>query len=312
MAEAPAGPGRAERHVWKGAGFILGAVLSWGWVSTLVKLLFNRGDVTPLSLTVLRVSISFLFLLAVLGPRRGRELLVRRQDLPLLVIMAWFGFAVNAYCYYKALSLTNVATAVLLSYLAPVFLALHSGLVLRRWPSPPTLLAIGLAISGCFILVKGYDPGALRLNLAGLGYGLANAAGFAAFGITSQRITHRYGIWVTLLYGFGIATLTWWIIVPPWTILAAGYPAWLWAAFLAIALGGTLLPFGLFVRGLADLSPTHATILSTMEPVVAGTIAYLVLGERMAGAQYGGAVLVLAAILLVQLWPAPPAEAPSP
>jgi len=275
----------------------------------LAKLLFNRGAVTPASLTTLRVSISFLLLLAILGPQRGRRLKVRSEDLPLLCVMGWLGFAANSYCYYLTLSLTNVATAILLTYLAPIFLASYEGLIVGRWPSPSTLAAIGLAVGGCFVLVKGYDPGTLRLNLPGLGFGLATAGAFAAYTVTSQQVLRRYDSWTVLLYGFGIAALTWWVVFPLWTLLGMGSSVQLWAAILAIAAGGTLLPHGLFVRGLAYLSPTRATILSTVEPVIAGGVAYLVLGETMAAAQYAGALLVLAAVVLVQLRRAAPPAA---
>lgn len=303
MAEA-LGARQTEGPPWKGAAFVLGAALSWGLVSTLVKLLFNRDEVTPASLTAVRISIAFLLLLTILGPRRRGRLLVRRDDLPLLCVMGSVGLAANGYCFYKTLSVTNVATAVLLADLSPIFLALSEGVILGRWPPRPTRAAIGLAVGGCFILVKGYEPAALRLNLPGLAFGLATAVAFAVFSVTAQRAMRRYDAWTVLLYGYGVATLTWWVAVPPWTLITAGYRPALWATFVALAVGGTLLPFSLFIRGLAYLSPTHATILNTMEPVIAAGVAYLVLGETMAPGQYAGALLVLAAVVLVQLWPA--------
>lgn len=292
-----------ERRPWQGAAFVLGADLCWGLSSTLAKLLFNRDEVTPAALTTLRVSISFLLLLAVLGPRRGPRLQVRREDLPLLCAVGWIGFAVNGYCYYATLSLTNVATAILLTYLAPVFIALYEGLVVGRWPSRSTLGAIAVAVGGCFILVGGYNPRTLRLNLRGLGFGLTTAGAFAAYTVTSQRVLRRYDAWTVLLYGFGIAALTWWVALPPWSFVRAGYSAWLWVAFMAVAVGGTVLPHALFLGGLTRLSATHATILSTMEPVIAAAVAYLVLGETMAPPQYAGGLLILMAVIFVQLWP---------
>lgn len=310
LGRAGAMPSAGERArpagAWWGIALVLGADLCWGLISVLVKLLFNRGAVTPAVLIAVRVSLSFFLLLLVLAPRRGRRLAARGSDLGLLVTMGLVGFAANGYFYYKTISLTNVATAILLAYLAPIFLTLHAGLVLGRWPPRGMLAAIGLAIGGCFILVKGYDMAILRLNLPGLLFGLATAAAFAAFTVTSQRAMRRYDTWTVLLYGYGIATLVWWVAFPPWRLLAAGYPLRLWGAFLLLALVGTLIPFGLFVRGLAYLSATQATIVSTLEPVVAGIAAYLVLGEAMAPVQYAGALLVLVAVVLVQLRPEPP------
>ncbi|MBI4611811.1 MAG: EamA family transporter [Candidatus Rokubacteria bacterium] len=308
MQEGPP-PRRPDRPAWRGAALILSADLCWGVSSSLAKLLLNRSAVTPAALTALRVTIAFLVLLSILGPRRGRRLEARSEDLPLLSVVGLVGFAANSYCYYTTLSLTNVATAILLIYLAPIFLALYEGLVLRRWPAPSTLAAIALAVGGCFVLVRGYDPGTLRLNLAGLGFGLTTAGAFATYTVASQRMLRAYDSWTVLLYGFGIGSAAWWVLFPLWASAGVENSARTWSLIVAIALGGTLLPHGLFVRGLTYLPPTHATLLSTMEPVIAAGVAYLVLGETMAPAQYAGGLLVLAAVLLVQLRPEVPAEA---
>lgn len=265
-----------------------------------MKVLFNQGDIRPETLTALRVGACFLLLLAVLAPRRGRRLMVRREDLPLVALMGVVGLAANSYGYYKTISLTNVATAVVLTYLAPVFLAIHAVLVLRRSPAPSTLVAIAFAVAGCFVLVKGYDPGALRLNLPGLGFGLLTAGAFAVFSVTSQSATRRYDAWTVLLYGYGVATGVWAFALPFLGFAPGTYRGRVWIALLVIAVVGSLLPFGLFVRGLAYLSPTQATVVSTTEPVIAAVVAYLVLGETMAPLQYVGALLVLVAVVLVQ------------
>jgi probable blue pigment (indigoidine) exporter len=57
---------------------------------------------------------------------------------------------------------------------------------------------------------------------------------------------------------------------------------------------GTLLPYALYFAALARISVTHVSITSTLEPVVAGLVAFAVLGETLAPPQLAGGALFLA------------------
>jgi drug/metabolite transporter (DMT)-like permease len=79
---------------------------------------------------------------------------------------------------------------------------------------------------------------------------------------------------------------------------------------LSIGLLGTLLPFGLTVAALRILSSSVAGIATTMEPVLAAALAWLLLGQQLAPAQLLGGGLVVAGVLIAQLVrPAPHASA---
>jgi drug/metabolite transporter (DMT)-like permease len=63
---------------------------------------------------------------------------------------------------------------------------------------------------------------------------------------------------------------------------------------------GTIVPFGLLVGSLRFIPATRASITAMIEPVAATLVAWLWLGEELGGAQLGGGVVVLTAILLAQ------------
>jgi drug/metabolite transporter (DMT)-like permease len=70
---------------------------------------------------------------------------------------------------------------------------------------------------------------------------------------------------------------------------------------LYVAIFGTLLAFGLFFVGVNYIRSTRATITSTLEPISAGIIAFLLLGETLELPQVIGGGLVIAAVVLLQL-----------
>jgi drug/metabolite transporter (DMT)-like permease len=74
----------------------------------------------------------------------------------------------------------------------------------------------------------------------------------------------------------------------------------IWAVMALIGLFGTLVAHGLFVLALRTIRPSTAGILATAEPVFAGLIAFLVLGDRLQPLQLLGAGIIVAGIVTVQ------------
>jgi drug/metabolite transporter (DMT)-like permease len=68
-----------------------------------------------------------------------------------------------------------------------------------------------------------------------------------------------------------------------------------------IALVSTVLPIVTFFAGLARVGPGSAAILSTIEPVITVTLAYLAFSERLTLAQLGGAALVVVAAVMLAM-----------
>jgi DME family drug/metabolite transporter len=61
----------------------------------------------------------------------------------------------------------------------------------------------------------------------------------------------------------------------------------------------TYLAYALYAAGLRRLEATRASVVATLEPVLAAVFAYLWWGERFSAGGYLGAGLVLLAVYLV-------------
>src|SRR5207237_9624522 len=73
-----------------------------------------------------------------------------------------------------------------------------------------------------------------------------------------------------------------------------------WAVVTAVALLPSMVAISLFLAGLARVGATRAAIMSTVEPAVTVGLAAALLGDRLNVFQGVGAVLVLAAVILMQ------------
>jgi len=258
--------------------------------------------IDPLILAQSRTTISFLVLLPILLIRRGtRELVLPRRDLLYTFVLGTLGVAASNYFYYLAIQKTNVATAIILQYTAPVWVLLYMVARGRQKPSLQRVSAVGLALVGIVLAVGIFAAGGWRIDPLGLVAAMLASFSFAFYNIGGHSILARYDRWKVLLYTLASAVAFWILLNQPWKIAAVHYNSAQWLFLLVFAITSVLLPFAFYFSGLQHLDATRAIVASCLEPVFSIVIAAVFLGELMGPLQALGIVLVLAAIVLVQM-----------
>jgi len=297
-------------HSVRGYLYIATATFLWGLAASLGRAAFTGRlpgiqalrPIDPLILSQSRTTFSFLVLLPVLALYGGwRRLRLPARDLGQTFLVGVLGVAASNYFYYLAIQKTNVATAIILQYTAPIWVLLY--MVARRLQKPTLqrVAAVGLAVAGIAMVIGVIGPGTLRLDPVGVTAALLAAFSFAFYNIGGHGILARYDRWTVLLYTTFSASLFWIVVNPPWKIAAAHYSGGQWLFLLVFSLLSVLAPFSFYFAGLQHLEPTRAVVASCLEPVFSIVIAAVVLGEVMGPMQMAGIVLVLAAIVVVQI-----------
>ncbi|HTX18628.1 MAG TPA: DMT family transporter [Bacteroidota bacterium] len=283
----------------KGYFLIAAAATLWGASATIVKHLFNI-QFQPLIIIQTRVSIAFLVLLLAVLVKNPSSLRFRIKDIPLIALVGIGGIAGSNYFYYYAIRESNVATAILVQYSAPMMVAIYAVIVqgekMTRWK----LLSLVVSTLGIFLAVGGLD-GLLVARGAGILYALVAAVSYSIFNIAGKPLTRRYAIWPSMIFSLGAATIFWLFVQPPQVILSAGYSLSDWGIFALVSTTSILVPYSFYFAGLHLLTPTRAIITSTLEPVVAIATAYFFLGGGMAPLQVAGGTMVIGAIVLLEL-----------
>jgi DME family drug/metabolite transporter len=281
----------------------------WGVAATLGRAAFTgrllpKGQtlrpIDPLILSQSRTTFSFVILLFALVLLRGwKRLRLPAADLRRMFVLGILGVAASNYLYYLAIQRTNVATAIILQYTAPVWVLIYTVARGLQKPTLHRIAAVGLAVTG-IALVIGIFGGGFRLDAIGVLAALGAAFSFAFYNLGGHNILARYDRWTVLLYVILSASLFWILVNPPWKIAAAHYSAGQWLFLFVFSLISVLAPFSFYFAGLQHLEPTRAIVVSCLEPVFSIVIAAVALGEVMRPLQTVGIVLVLVAIVVVQ------------
>ncbi len=291
----------------RGYLFIIGATIFWGVSATVAKFLFTK-HIDTLVLVQMRMSISCVILVAYAAIFKRDILKVRMRDLPRFLLLGLIGGAGSNFTYYFTIQQTNVATAILLQYLAPLFVLLYAAIAKEEHVTPGKIAAGFVSLIGCYLAIVGTQFSLLSINQLGLLSGLASAFCWGFANVWLRRLVQRYNVWTCLVYAFIFATLFWLFINPPWAIASAGYSAGTWRIFFFFAVISILIPHSLYFGGIRYLTASRAIITATFEPIVAIASAFLILGESLSAVQLGGAALVLIAIGLLQLRQEPAEE----
>lgn len=287
-------------NYFKGFILIMMADLLWGLSGTIAKYLFNN-QFSPIDLGQIRITLSFIILAVYLLITNPKLLKIERKDLSYVIILGVFGLSAVQFFYYYTISETNVATAVFLEYLGPIFILLYGLISKKESVNGIKLLSVTGAAIGGLLIVKGTTGNGMSVTIIGLITGLSSAITFAFYTVYGKYGLSKYSAWTLLFWGMGSGSIVWSFIKLPW-ITFSNHSTGDWLFFIYIAVFCTIIPYGFFLKGLYYLPPLFTSITSNMEPVLAGIVSYLILGEVLTYIQVIGCTLVIFSVIILQFY----------
>ncbi len=275
---------------------LVGVTAVWGSTFVVVKDAIARVPVMDF--------LAWRFTVAALAMWVVRPTSVRRIGAPGRRVGVALGMALGAGYVTQTLGLRTAPATVsgFITGLFVVFTPLVAALVLRRRVPGSAWAGVALATAGLALLsLRGLSVG------TGEALTLLCALAYACHIVGLERWSSSYdaaGLAVVQLGTVAVACLAWslpaGLSVPP--------DAAAWGAVLLTALAGTSVAFFVQTWAQAHLSATRAAVVMTMEPVFAGVFGVTVGGDRLGARTVVGALLVLAAMFLVELGPRRAAE----
>jgi drug/metabolite transporter (DMT)-like permease len=302
-----------QQNQARGYGVALVSAVVLSSTAIFIRYLTRTYGLPPLVLAFWRD----LFVVATLLPAllivRPGLLRLRSRDLGHLLA---YGLMLAGFNCFLTLSvaLNGAAAATVLVYCSAPFTALLGRWLLKEPLGWGKASAIIVALAGCVLVSEAFRATAWNSNPVGIVAGVLAGLGYAAYSLMGRSASEKgLNPWTTLLYTFSFAAVFLLILnlLPgghvPGSAARAADLFWLgrsragWGYLILLAAGPTVLGFGLYNVSLTYLPSSVANLVVMTEVVFTAVIAYLALGERLAGHQILGGLFILGGVLLLRL-----------
>lgn len=194
--------------------------------------------------------------------------------------------------YFLGLSLTSVGSAIVLQYVAPIFVLIMSCIKDRCLPRPVQVGVVALAFAGVTVVFGNEFVGAVNAT-ALLGNFLSLASGLALAGIFFVNKLPGASPMDSTITGFAIN------LIPGLFLLShlPGLTAPNWAAIIGLGLIQHGLAYIFFSRGIKRCASFDASLIGMLEVVLAPLFAFLLVSEDVSVSLIIGGTMIMAAVL---------------
>lgn len=277
---------------------ILLAAATWGLIGLWNRNLFAAG-LSPYSIVVVRNCGGLVALLALFAIKDRSVFRIDPKHLKYFFGTGIVSVLLFTLCYFSCQEIASLAVASILLYTAPSIVVVLSALI---WKEPFTkgkIAALGLTFLGC-TAVTGIWNGAVIVSPLGILLGLGAGLFYALYSIFGRFALAHYPpmtvtVWTFVFCGAGSL-----FFLRPAELSAAFALPTTWLFALGLVVVSTVSPYIFYTFGLSRVEAGKASIMASLEPVVASMVGTLVFGESITIVAIFGILLILAGIILLK------------
>jgi drug/metabolite transporter (DMT)-like permease len=287
----------------------VGAALLFAVNGNVSKVVLQQ-HISSLELVSMRSAGTALVLLGITALRNPSALRVGRRELGFLALFGVTGIAMVQWLYFVAIQRMPVGIALLFEYTAPLMVALWVRFVQKEPVKSRLWLGLACALAGLALVAQFWKG--MTLDPIGLISAIGAGAALACYYLMGEHGQRERDPISLMGLSFGFSAILW-AIVSPWqefpfellthsVDLPGALPgsAPLWLLVLWIIVLGSVVPFLFVLFAVARLGPARVGLIGMLEPVGAGIIAWVLLGESLNMAQIIGTLIVLMGIVLAE------------
>jgi len=277
---------------------ILTAAALWGVIGLWNRNLMAAG-MTAFSIVPVR-NIGALLVLTVFFAITDRSVFhVKKEHLKYFFGTGIVSMVLFTLCYFSCQQICSLAVASILLYTAPSIVVILSAFIWKTRVTRRKAAALVLTFLGC-ACVTGVFSGGLTVTAAGILLGLGSGFFYALYTVFGRFALDHYGpMTVTYwTYVFGAAGALF-LIRPAELAAGLSQPRVWWLSACMIVLS-SVLPYIFYTKGLSRVEPGKASIMASIEPVVASLVGVLAFGESLTAMTLAGVLLILAGVYILK------------
>lgn len=273
----------------------------WGSMGLFVRK-YNALGMASLDIVAVRAVVTAILMVVFLSVYNRRLLKIKLKDLWCFAGTGLCSIVFFNYCYFKTITMTSMSVAAVLLYTAPAMVMLMSRVLFKERFTKIKLAALVITFVGC-VFVTGVMGDTGNLTGAGILVGLGAGFGYALYSVFSRYAIERgYESLTISCYTFLFAAVG----LLPFAdgredfLLCTKSPG---TALFTICFGlvSTVLPYILYTYGLKYTENGKASIIASVEPVVATSLGIFIYHEKITVNGFIGMVLILGAIVMCNI-----------
>ena len=280
------------------ASILLSASL-WGIMGLWNRNLMRFGF-TPTNIVAIRNFCGMVLLVAVFAVKDRSVFRIRRAHLKYFLGTGIFSVVLFTACYFSCQQICSLAVASVLLYTAPAFVVVMTAVLWKEPLTKKKALALLLTLVGC-ALTCGLFAGDLRVTVPGVLLGLGAGFFYAMYSVLGRTALAHYGSMTVTVWTFivaGLVSLA--LFFRPAELTVVAQKPWLLLVLLGLVVFSTVLPYILYTSGLSQVEPGKASIMASVEVVVASLAGVVAFGEPMTLQTLAGIACVLAGVYILR------------
>lgn len=278
--------------------FVLIAAGLWGSVGIFVRTLTGYG-LNSMQITTGKAVYGLITVLLYLLIKNRKLLSIHIKDLGWFAANGILGIFFFNYCYITTLQLSGMAVAAILLYTSPIFVILLSIVIFKEKLTLIKCSSLVLAFIGC-VLVSGIGTQSASISMVALLLGLCAGFGYALYSIFSRILVKKYHSLTAVLYTFiftVLAALCFTDIHGIFEVYRV-YPNAI-GVHLFAGICTNAVPYILYTFALMNLEASKASMLASVEPVVAALLGFLIFQETLSITAIIGIACIMMMIFLL-------------
>lgn len=279
---------------------ILGGVF-WGASGVVAEYLMTTKHVSASWLVAVKMIVAgFLILMYQMGKGNKDSLspLKNKTELIQLIIFSVLGVLGLQYSFFKAIQVSNAATATILQYLSPILLVVYFTIEKKELPNKSSVVSIVLSLLGTFLLVTKGNLNELAMSPNGLFWGLLSAFLGAFYIIQPRKLMAKYGTTLIIGWGMLIGGVSFQVYQPIWQDVPTFTPGVL-LGILVIVIIGTVFSYICLLKSTEYIPPQFSSLLTSFEPLSSALFSVLFLGLVLKPIEIVSMLLIIFAVFLL-------------
>ena len=288
-------------YILKGMLYIIVGAVLWGFSGMCSQFVQQERNMPAEWVVAMRLTLAgAITVLAAFWQGRASifKVFTHRKDTIRLIIFGILGMWLCQCTYFKAIAYAGAGIATVLQYVGPALIILYVSLRRMALPRFAEAISVILATIGTAIIALQGEWNLAALDDTLLFWGLTSAVAVGIYTVQPVPLLKKYGTAPIVGFGMLIGGVFAWIVTQP---SAEGIVWDLWAhgGFWSIIIFGTVVSFNAYLEGVRRVGAITGSILSSIEPISAAVLAWLVLGNEFSQWDMMGMTLIIITIFLL-------------